>query len=251
LLDLNFAYRICLEVSKAIIVQPPVSDPEFYPKAQKLQEKVNNFPESYIEKTWIYEKLHEIADISKMIEYMRVSVSPKAPRPQELLWLIGHNYFHIEEINVPVKAKKKVKILKMQGFLKKKELEKEEIVEETVEKTISRLHLYPLRQWRYPRALIQGYIDFQFGLAARYVLDRLKWIVNNPNCLERQFARTPMQGDYGVGSADPDGQSPCIRWSNFINIEVPVQNHLELLYKQYEADKANLEEVKNDPLTWF
>ena len=251
MIDLNFAYRICLVVSKAVTALPPCYDSEFYSKALQLQKKLLCFPESFIEKNWTYKKLDELANKEKMIEYMHGSVGQKAPRPQELLWLKEHDYFRIEEINVPMKALRKVKVLKTQGLLRKKEIEKEEIIEEIVEKTIFRLHLYPLRQMRIPRALIQGYIDFQSKLAARYALDKLNWIVNNPNCSERQIARTPMQGDYGVGSADPDGNSPWIRWYNFISMEIPEQNHLETLYKTYESDKARLDEIKNNPETWI
>ena len=71
-LDLNFAYRICLEVSRLVIM--PVEEPIFQVSSQIsmheneqicLRAKLRGFPESYLEKSWDVVKLEEIADVNE------------------------------------------------------------------------------------------------------------------------------------------------------------------------------------------
>ncbi len=71
-LDLNFAYRICLEVSRLVVM--PVDEPIFQVSSQIsmfenelicLRSKLRGFPESYLEKSQGVVRLEEIADVNE------------------------------------------------------------------------------------------------------------------------------------------------------------------------------------------
>jgi hypothetical protein len=72
LLDLNFAYRICLDVSRMVVrpVDPKVLQASFQiclneTELATLSSKLRGFPESYLEKNWDSFKLEELGNITE------------------------------------------------------------------------------------------------------------------------------------------------------------------------------------------
>ena len=70
ILDLNFAYRICLEITRNTLIPPPSDDCDFYSRGKILQNKIDDFAQSYIQNEWSYQKLGQIANLEEMVEYM-------------------------------------------------------------------------------------------------------------------------------------------------------------------------------------
>jgi hypothetical protein len=251
LLDYNFAYRIGFEASKAVLTPTPPENPNFYSKGKELEERIKDFPKSYIDDHWNYTTLQHVADISKMVEAARYRVSRNFPiEYSNNIFIFPFDYLRIEEITVPVKIKKIVKGKTTRGIFRKKEVEKSKVIEETEEKNVYRVHLEEPVIWR-ERGDVHYYVDCNSKLSARYTLDKLKWIANNPYCEERVRVRIWLPGDAGGGSGDHGQREVFIRWGDFVNMKIPVVERLEEMYRKFDADHADLMKLKNSVSTWF
>ena len=274
LFDLNFAYRICLEVSKAVLTLPPNENRSFYLRGKSLQEQLEKFPGSYITDNWETGSLQQVADINELTELT-----------QRLCWnniqnhilIFDYDSLRMEEAKVVKQIKKITKVKTTAGLFRKKEVEKERVIEETEEKTAYRVHLemMPVTLRARDETLasvdgrIQGFLDCASKLCARYILDKLKCIANNPNCRERQsvregprdpswtwraLSRRPGQkpsGDMDDIIPDRGQRRVYIRWGDFVNLRIPAQEHLEEMYRRFDADQDDLIRLKSNASTWF
>ena len=247
LVDLNFAYRICLEVSKAVLTPPPAEEPDFYIRGKNLQSHIAGFPDSYLGDNWNHVTLRQVSDISKIVEYGVWSNGGKFLETE--IFIFDYEDLIVEEIKVPVEIKKSLRIKSTAGIFRKKEVEKEKTIVEIGEKTVYRVYLHTPKPFHLSRREI--FLDCETRECADFILNRLRWVAENPNCPQRQSVRVILPGDNPNGSGDRGQRTVFIRWRDLVGLQIPIQENLEKIYRKCEIDKAELAKLKHSSASWF
>jgi hypothetical protein len=248
-MDLNFAFRACLGVSIAVFTPPPTKDKFFYKRGRALQERLDSAPDSYLQDNFTYTTLEKKADLSKLLEYEMGTLGRSITESEVLIYDYGALW--ADEIQVPFRTYKTISTKKIKGYLRKKEVEEEQKVEEMQQKTIYRVHVHDPWTIRKSGRVYEGFIYCPSANSARFLLKRLQSIAEDPGCSERLDANRFQPGDNPNGTGDSGQKKVFMRWKHLANMKIPIEQDLDILYGTIDADQANLIKLKEDKSTWF
>jgi|GEM_PF-3690083 len=209
-LDLNFAYRICLEVARCVLNKQEVTD-----QVSGLEEKVSQFPHSYFGDNWSLNKLVNVSMVDLEAGYFK----------KYGYLSIEKNKLRLEKINVPQKVvvKKAVKTKKRRWFFVGREIESEREIEEEEERQVEIFRVYLNRD----RPV---YIDCRSKNLALYLLNSLESLLGKQERNHILYSH--------------------VEWLDFLNFPVPDEERLGDILGQYENDRKSLVQYKEEGLCW-